>query len=292
MLINFVALDAEHLVDCHLFHVVDFVLEVVAALDSVVAGPAAIAIGSGVVGIVQLAGASIHVLNTFSIQVGMAAVVVVALALAVLLADTSPLGKLDSAWTIADTLVLSVSVQGHSVVARPASITVGGRVVAIVELACASVHVLDTLSEKICLAVSPGIALGLAVRLGCASPLSKLVSAWRVADTLVFHISQVLLWGISIIARPSSVAISSGVVHVVDLTCTGVHVLNSLGKEIRLALGIVEASALAEGLSCSSPLSELVSTWAVADTLVTDEAVCEHCAHQHAEFLHLFKKYL
>ena len=269
-----------------MFHVVDFFLEVVAALDFVVAGPAAIAIGSRVVGIVQLAGASLRVLNTLSIQVGVAAVDFVAHLLAVLLADTSPLGKSDSAWTIAETLVLCVSVQGHSVVARPALITVGGWVVGIVELAGASFHVLDTLSEKICLAISPGIALGLAVRLGCACPLSKLVSFWRVADTLVFHISQVLFWGISIIAIPSCAAISSRVVHVVDLTCTG------LGNQIRLALGIVEASVLAESLSCSSPLSELVSTWAVADTIVTDEAVCEHCAHQHAQFLHLFKKYL
>ena len=115
----------------------------------VVACPSGVSIGAWVVGIIQFAGAGVHVLGTLSEQVGVAFFVFVALLLAILFVGVSLHVENDTSWGIADTLVVSVlnwSLHNLLVVAGPLSVAISSWVRAIVELA-GTAHVRDVLAS-------------------------------------------------------------------------------------------------------------------------------------------------
>ena len=151
------------------------------------------------------------------------------------------------------------------VVAGPASVAVGSRVVRIIELAGAGVHVAGSLRVKIRVASRVVVACSLALRLGFVSPHLKHDTLWCFADALVV---SVLSWRrCLVVASPSTIAISSWVSCIVEFTGTGVHVSLPFSKQERLASGVSVAVLLAPSFGLTSPHVECVSSWWVADAL-------------------------
>jgi len=157
---------------------------------------------------------------------------------------------------------------GHDlllIVAGPATVTVGTRVVRIIELTGAGVHVAGSLSVKERVASGVFVACSLALLLAYMSPLAKFDTCWCFADTLVVSVHS--SWLLLVVARPSTIAISGWVGCIVEFTSTSVHVSRPFSKQERLASGISVAMLLAPSSGLVSPHAKFVTNWCMADAL-------------------------
>lgn len=141
-----------------------------------------------------------------------------------------------------------------SVVASPASVAIASWVVCIEQSAGARVHVSSALCKQERMALGIVVACVAAEALRFVSPLLKFDTCWCIANTLVTSILRSN--GNPVVAGPSSIAIGSWIVGVVECTCTGIHVSVTLSEQERLATGVGIALGLAPVTGLVSPLAK------------------------------------
>ena len=111
------------------------------------------------------------------------------------------------------------------------------------------------------------VALLLTPLFGLVSPLAESDTSRGIADTLVVSVLNWSFHNLLVVAGPSSVAITSWIVPIVELAGTRVHVTGALSEKERGAFSIGFALGLAELFALVSPHSESASSWRVAETL-------------------------
>lgn len=157
----------------------------------VVAGPSRVAISSWVVGIVELAGTGVHVSGALSEEERGTFWIGFALGLAELFALVSPHSDSASSWRVAETLrslPCDSDIWGNlSIIAGPATVSIGNWVVHVVKLAGTGVHVSVALSEEVGAAAMSSTALILAPSFVGVSPHTQLGTSWSFAKTLVLN---------------------------------------------------------------------------------------------------------
>ena len=159
-------------------------------------------------------------LLTLAVHKGVALVIGGALVLAELLAHVSPPTDGHAFWVTTVTLVLGVFVNGHSVVARPVWVAISQEVDRIVQLTNSEFLGPVFLGKLEGITVGSLAAIRLAVRFLCYNQ-SQPLAFGLFAETLVLDESLFLVTNDSVVARPVGVAISRGVVHIVELTIVG-----------------------------------------------------------------------